>query len=75
MHRKTDDLRQALIFQPILLSFESQREYRQLADAIRDHISPRDILEEMWTSEIVARPEDDSDDLCKSRSRKNLSDL
>lgn len=48
-----DDLKQALIYQPGLLSFESQREYRLLQDAIRDHISPRDILEEMWTSEIV----------------------
>jgi hypothetical protein len=28
-------------------------EYRQLGDAIRDHISPQDILEKMWTSEIV----------------------
>src|SRR6516225_572180 len=53
MDQKTRDLRQSLIFQPSLLSFESQREYRQLADAIRDHISPRDIWEEMWTSEIV----------------------
>ena len=48
-----DDLKQALIYQPSLLSFESQREYRQLQDAIRDHISPRDILEQIWTSEIV----------------------
>jgi hypothetical protein len=53
MDPKTRDLRQSLIFQPNLLSFESQREYRQLADAIRDHISPQDIWEEMWTSEIV----------------------
>jgi hypothetical protein len=53
MDQKTRDLRQSLIFQPSLLSFESQREYRQLADAIRDHISPQDIWEEMWTSEIV----------------------
>ena len=53
MDQKTRDLRQSLIFQPSLLSFESQREYRQPADAIRDHISPRDIVEEMWTSEIV----------------------
>ena len=48
-----NDLKQALIYQPGLLSFESQREYRLLQDAIRDHISPRDILEEMWTSEII----------------------
>jgi len=53
MDQKTKDLRQSLIFQPSLLSFESQREYRQLEDAIWDHISPRDIVEEMWTSEIV----------------------
>jgi len=53
MDQKTKDLRQSLIFQPSLLSFESQREYRQLEDAIRDHISPQDILEEMWTSEII----------------------
>ena len=53
MKQRTDDLRQSLIFQPSLLSFESQREYRQLEDAIRDHISPQDILEEIWTSEIV----------------------
>ena len=53
MKQRTDDLRQSLIFQPSLLSFESQREYRQPADAIRDHISPQDILEEIWTSEIV----------------------
>jgi hypothetical protein len=53
MEQKPEDLRQALIFQPSLLSFESQRDYRQLANAIRDHISPQDILEEMWTSEII----------------------
>ena len=53
MEQKPEDLRQALIFQPSLLSFESQRDYRQLANAIRDHISPQDILEEIWTSEIV----------------------
>ena len=53
MEQKTKDLKQTLIYQPNLLRFESQREYQQLADAIRDHISPQDILEEMWTSEIV----------------------
>ena len=53
MDQKTKDLRQSLIFQPSLLSFESQREYRQLEDAIRDHISPQDIVEEIWTAEIV----------------------
>ena len=50
---KKDDLKQALIYQPKLLPFESERAYRLLEDAIRDHISPRDILEEMWTSEII----------------------
>jgi hypothetical protein len=53
MEQKTEAPRQALIFRPSLLSFESQRDYRQLADAIRDHISPKDILLEMWTSEII----------------------
>jgi hypothetical protein len=54
MNQKTnDDLKQALIYQPKLLSFESEREYRLLKDAIRDHICPRDILEEIWTSEII----------------------
>ena len=50
---KKDELKQALIYQPTLLSFESQRDYRLLHDAIRDHIGPRDILEEMWTCEII----------------------
>src|SRR5262249_43436065 len=53
MEQKTKDLRQTLISQPHLLRFESQREYQQLADAIRDHISPQDVLEGMWTSEII----------------------
>ena len=53
MDQKTEDLKQTHIFQPSLLSFESQRDYRRLQDAIRDEISPQDILEEMWTSEIV----------------------
>jgi len=53
MQQKEEDLKQALIYQPGLLSFESQREYRQLENAIRDHISPRNILEQIWTSEIV----------------------
>ena len=54
MHEKAKEkLKQTLTYQPALLSFESQHEYRQLEDAIRDHISPRDILEQMWTSEIV----------------------
>jgi hypothetical protein len=53
MEQKTKDLKQTLISQPHLLRYESQREYQQLADAIRDHISPRDMLEEMWTSEII----------------------
>ena len=53
MEQKPKDLKQTLISQPHLLRFESQREYQQLADAIRDHISPQDILEEMWTSEII----------------------
>jgi hypothetical protein len=53
MEQKTKDLKQTLISQPNLLRFESQREYQQLADAIRDHIIPRDMLEEMWTSEII----------------------
>src|SRR5262249_31238773 len=47
-------LKQTLIDQPTLLSFESQRNYRRLEDAIRNHIGPRNILEEMWTSEIIA---------------------
>ena len=51
--RAQADLRQTLIFPPSLLSFELQRDYRQLDDAIRDHISPRDILEQMWIAEIV----------------------
>src|SRR5437660_151231 len=54
MHQKAkEELKQTLRYQPALLTFESQREYQQLEDAIRDHISPRDILEQMWTSEIV----------------------
>jgi hypothetical protein len=53
MDQKTEDLKQTLIFQPSLLSFESQRDYRRLEEAIRDEISPQDLLEEMWTSEIV----------------------
>ena len=50
---KKDDLKQALIYQPKLLPFESERAYRLLEDAIRNHISPQDILEEIWTSEII----------------------
>jgi hypothetical protein len=50
---KKDDLKQALIYRPTLLSFESERDYRLPHDAIRDHISPQDVLEEMWTSEII----------------------
>ena len=53
MVQKTEDLKQTLILQPSLLSFESERDYRRLDEAIRNHISPRDILEEMWTSEII----------------------
>jgi hypothetical protein len=54
MHQKAkEELKQTLRYQPALLSFESEREYRQLEDAIRDHLSPRDILEQLWTSEIV----------------------
>ena len=54
MHEKAKEkLKQTLTYQPALLSFELQHQYRQLEDAIRDHISPRDILEQMWTSEIV----------------------
>jgi hypothetical protein len=53
MVQKTKDLKQTLILQPSLLSFESERDYRRLDKAIRNHISPRDILEEMWTSEII----------------------
>jgi hypothetical protein len=53
MHQKAkEELKQTLEYQPALLSFESQREYRQFEDGIRDYISPRDILEQM-TSEIV----------------------
>jgi hypothetical protein len=51
---KREDLKQTLIDQPTLLSFESQRDYRRLEDAIRNHIRPRNILDEMWTSEIIA---------------------
>jgi hypothetical protein len=36
-----------------LFSFESFGAYSRLETAIRDHIAPRNILEEMWTSEIV----------------------
>ena len=50
---KNDDLKQALLYQPKLLPFESERDYRLLEDAIRNHISPQDILEEIWTSEII----------------------
>jgi hypothetical protein len=39
--------------QPTLFSFESHRDCRQLEKVVRDHIQPRDILQEMWTSEIV----------------------
>ena len=39
---KKDDLKQALIYQPKLLSFDSQRAYRLLEDAIRDHISSQE---------------------------------
>ncbi len=54
MDQKTQDLlKQTLISRPSLLSFESELDYRQRADAIRDHISPQDVFEEMWTSEIV----------------------
>jgi hypothetical protein len=53
MDQKTKDLRQSLIFRPNLPSAESQRNYRQLAAAIRDHIRPQNILEEIWTSEII----------------------
>ena len=49
-----ENLKQALVYQPSLLSFKSYSNYRRLEDAIRDHINPRDILEEIWTSEIVA---------------------
>jgi hypothetical protein len=53
MDQKTQDLKQTLILQPSLLSFESELDYRRLDEVMRDHISPRDILEEMWISEIV----------------------
>jgi hypothetical protein len=51
---RPEDLKQTLVYQPSLLSFEPYSDYRRLEDAMRDHISPRDILEEIWTSEIVA---------------------
>jgi hypothetical protein len=47
------NLRQTLIYQPALLSFESQRDYTQLEQAIRNYIGPRDTLEEVWTFEII----------------------
>jgi len=53
MNHNTEDPKQTLILQPNLLSFESELDYRRLEEVIRGHISPRDILEEMWTSEIV----------------------
>ena len=54
MDWKKEDLKQTLILQqPSLLSFESELDYRRLEQLIRDHISPRDILEEMWTSELI----------------------
>src|SRR5262245_43984616 len=43
-----------IIHQPSLLRFECYDDYQRLADAIRAHCAPRDILEEMWTQEIIA---------------------
>jgi hypothetical protein len=48
-----NDLMRTLNHQAALLSFESQRDYGQLENAIRDHIDPRDVWEKMWTLEIV----------------------
>ena len=48
-----EDLKKTLIHQSTLLPCESERDYRRLDDGIRELITPRDILEEMWTSEIV----------------------
>jgi hypothetical protein len=41
---KSEDLKQTLTHQPSL--FESYRDYRRLEVAIRDHITPCNILEE-----------------------------
>jgi hypothetical protein len=51
--RARDHLKQILLYPPRLLSFESPRDFRQLEEEIRSHIRPQDILEEMWTCEIV----------------------
>jgi hypothetical protein len=45
--------KKTLIHQPTLFSFESYRDYRHLEGAIRDHICPQNILEEIWVAEIV----------------------
>jgi len=36
-----------------LLSFESQLDYKLLDEAIRNHIGPRNLIEEMWCAEIL----------------------
>jgi hypothetical protein len=51
--RATGELKQLLLYPPILLSFESARDFWQLDEEIRRHICPQDILEEIWTCEIV----------------------
>jgi hypothetical protein len=51
--RATDHLKQILLYPPRLLSFESPRDFRQLDEEIRRHICPQDILDEIWTCEIV----------------------
>jgi hypothetical protein len=53
MDQNAKDLKQTLIYQPVLLWLESQRNCQRLKDQIRHHISACDILDEMWTSEIV----------------------
>ena len=51
--RARDHLRQLLVYPARLLSFESPRDFAQLDQEIRSLIQPQDILEEIWTCEIL----------------------
>jgi hypothetical protein len=51
--KEPEESKQTLTHKPSLFPFETYRDYRCLESAIRDYISPRNFLEEMWTSEIV----------------------
>ena len=46
------DLRSIFLHRTNLLMFESPRDHQLLDDAIRDHIAPSNLLEEIWSSEI-----------------------